>query len=184
MRVIAGKHKGRPLKALSGSVTRPTSDKIKEALFQQIGPFFQGGQCLDLYAGSGALGIEAISRGMDCVVFVDKNPQAIHTIRQNVNRLKLENHVRIIRSDATRSFKKILHNNTEKFQVIFLDPPYEEANFQEVIHSILKWELLAEDGIICCEHGVEHQLPDLSDSLTLMKQKTYGSTTGITIFSK
>lgn len=181
MRVIAGEYKGRPLKALSGSMTRPTGDKIKESLFQQIGPFFRGGKCLDLYAGSGALGIEALSRGMDTAVLIDKNPQAIHTIRENINRLKLDDCVQIMRKDATSALK-ILHGHAETFHVIFLDPPYKEADFQGVIQNILRWGLLAEDGIICCEYGIGHELPDLSDYLSIRKQKTYGTTTGMTIY--
>lgn len=182
MRVIAGTHKGRPLKTIAKYTTRPTSDKIKEALFQQIGPFFTGDNALDLYAGSGALGIEALSRGMERCVFVDKSPQAIQVIQKNAEHLKLENHVHIYRSDA-KHILKILLNKEWQFQYIFLDPPYDAADFSVIIQQILKLNLLAKDGIIICEHASSHQLPDFSESLTVMKEKTYGSTTGITIYT-
>src|SRR5699024_8993031 len=87
MRVIAGSCKGRYLKPVRGTFTRPTTDKVKEALFNRIGPFFDGGWGLDLYSGSGALGIEALSRGLDRMIFVDRNPQATKTIKENVRRI-------------------------------------------------------------------------------------------------
>lgn len=181
MRVIAGAHKGRRLKSTSEKVTRPTSDKIKEALFQQIGPYFGGGMCLDLYAGSGALGIEALSRGVDMAVFVDKNAHAIHTIKDNIERLQLEKEVTVYRSDAKRALRT-LHKKAQQFKLIFLDPPYDKADFSGIIQDILTFDLLADEGVICCEYGVSQQLPELPKSLTLMKQKTYGSTTGISIY--
>jgi len=183
VRVIAGSHKGRQLKAASKKVTRPTSDKIKESLFQQIGPYFEGGVCLDLYAGSGALGIEAISRGVDSAVLVDKNPHAIHTIKENMERLQLENQVEIYRLDAKRALHA-LHKKAQQFQLIFIDPPYDKADFSGVIENILMLDLLAENGLICCEYAISHQLPVTPESLTVMKQKKYGSTTGITIYTK
>src|SRR5690625_6853652 len=105
MRVIAGQFKGRRLKTVPGKNTRPTSDKIKEAVFQMIGPFFQGGTCLDLFAGSGSLGIEAISRGMESVVFVDKLGKAIHTIDENIKDLKLEKRTKVTRMKALRALR-------------------------------------------------------------------------------
>src|SRR5690625_5258619 len=103
MRVIAGQFKGRRLKTVPGKNTRPTSDKIKEAVFHMMGPFFQGGQCLDLFAGSGSLGIEAYSRGMDSVTFIDHSNQAIKCIRTNVKELQMEDNSQIYRNDAFRA---------------------------------------------------------------------------------
>lgn len=182
MRVIAGIHKGRPLKATAKTMTRPTSDKVKEALFQHMGPFFNGGTCLDLYAGSGSLGIEALSRGMDRSVFVDKDPWAIQIVHQNIKRLKLDNLVHVFRSDAKHILRK-LHQNEWQFQYIFLDPPYDRTDYSIIIQKILELDLLAEDGVISCEHAASQQMPDFSGSLTIMKEKTYGTTTGITIYT-
>src|SRR5690625_4127464 len=99
MRVIAGEFKSRHLKAVPGSNTRPTSDKIKESIFHMLGPFFEGGLCLDLFAGSGSLGIEALSRGMDKVIFVEKSSSAIRIIHKNVEMLKIESQCEIYRND-------------------------------------------------------------------------------------
>ena len=90
MRVVSGVCKGRPLKAVPGNTTRPTTDKVKEALFNMIGPYFEGGIGLDLFAGSGGLGLEALSRGLDKVVFVDRDTKAIQTIHENIQACKME----------------------------------------------------------------------------------------------
>src|SRR5699024_70676 len=137
----AGSHKGRKLKAASEKITRPTSDKIKESLFNQIGPYFQGGSCLDLYAGSGALGIEALSRGMDTCVFIDKSPYAIKMLKKNIEQLHLKDHAHIYRSEA-KSILPFLHKKAQHFQLIFLDPPYDKADFNVIIKAILRYELL------------------------------------------
>ena len=100
MRVIAGEHNGRQLPPVPNRLTRPTTDKVKEALFQIIGPFFEGGQALDLFAGSGGLGIEALSRGLDHCVFVDKHPKAIQTIYENLKSLNIEEQAEVFRTDA------------------------------------------------------------------------------------
>src|SRR5699024_12217961 len=114
MRVIAGELKGRRLEAVPGKQTRPTSDKVKEATFQMMGPFFNGGRCLDLFAGSGSLGIEAISRGMDYAVFIDKQSKAIHTIYKNIKTMKIEEQTEVARMDAFRALK-VTQKNKAKF---------------------------------------------------------------------
>src|SRR5699024_9501809 len=103
MRVIAGFHKGRQLEAVPGKTARPTSDKVKEAAFQIMGPFFEQGACLDLFAGSGALGIEALSRGMEKGIFVDEHPKAIHTINQNLRTLRLEGNAEVYRTESVQA---------------------------------------------------------------------------------
>src|SRR5699024_1467660 len=103
MRVIAGAYKGRALKSVPGTNERPPSDKIKESAFHLLGPFVEGGNCLDLFAGSGALGIEAMSRGMEKVVFVERSASAIRVIRKNVAKLEMEEKCEIYRNDAFRA---------------------------------------------------------------------------------
>lgn len=125
MRVIAGKYKGHRIQAVPNKLTRPTTDKVKEALFQIIGPFFDQGICLDLFAGSGALGIEAISRGMEKAIFVDKQPKAISVIHTNVRQLGIDSQVEIYRNDALRALKAIKKREL-KLDMIFLDPPYQK----------------------------------------------------------
>lgn len=103
MRVISGTAKGRPLKSVPGNGTRPTTDKVKEALFSMIGPYFEGGTALDLYAGTGGLGIEALSRGMEAAVFVDMEQKALDTVRANLKAAKVESQAEVYRNDAGRA---------------------------------------------------------------------------------
>src|SRR5699024_7300375 len=121
----AGKYKGRQLKPVPGSETRPTADKIKEAVFHKMGPFFDGGNGLDLFAGSGSLGIEALSRGMDNMIFVDKSPKAIKVIRYHIELLKVQTNCEVYRNDALRALD-IVSKKGERFSLILLDPPYDK----------------------------------------------------------
>src|SRR5690625_4954895 len=107
MRVISGEFKGRRLKAVPGNSTRPTSDKIKESVFHMLGPYFSGGHCLDLFAGSGALGIEALSRGINNVHFNDRNGKAIQTIKNNLQMLNVDDGISISRLDSERCLEKL-----------------------------------------------------------------------------
>ncbi|MFD1018059.1 16S rRNA (guanine(966)-N(2))-methyltransferase RsmD [Thalassobacillus hwangdonensis] len=181
MRVIAGEHKGRQLKPVPNRLTRPTTDKVKEALFHVIGPFFEGGQALDLFAGSGGLGIEGLSRGMERCVFVDKQPKAIQTIYANLKELKLEERAEVFRTDAFRALKAAGKRGLI-FDYIFLDPPYKKVSYSSLMESILEHELLADGGLIICEHDPDEQLPDQVGTLTLKKQDVYGGSIGIGIY--
>lgn len=181
MRVIAGELKGRRLEAVPGKETRPTSDKIKEAVFQMIGPFFFGGRCLDLFAGSGSLGIEAISRGMDYTVFIDKQSKAIHTIYKNIAAMKIEKQTEVSRMDAFRALRVVAKNKAE-FDLIMIDPPYKKVDYTKLLNEIMKQQLLNEGGIIYCEHDPSEELPQNIEHLKVIKQTDYGHTTGITIY--
>lgn len=183
LRVIAGVHKGRQLKAVPGKATRPTTDKVKEAVFQTLGPFFEQGICLDLFAGSGSLGIEALSRGMENGIFVDKQSTAIHTIYENVSTLKLENNTEVYRAEAFRAIKAVAKRNLQ-FDLILLDPPYGKVSYEKLLNEIEKNYLLKEKGMIYCEHDISEKLPSSDDNLSLIKQENYGGTIGITIYKK
>src|SRR5690606_38226907 len=128
MRVITGEYGGRRLKAVPGENTRPTTDKIKESLFNMIGPYFDGGNCLDLFAGSGGLAIEAVSRGMDKAVLIDKAPAAIKVIQENIAVTKEEEKFKVIRGDAARVINN-LKSEQQVFDLVFLDPPYANNKF-------------------------------------------------------
>lgn len=183
MRVIAGTYKGKRLKAVPGVSTRPTTDKVKEAVFQVIGPYFQGGTCLDLFAGSGSLGLEAISRGMDRAIFVDQHPKAVQVIKQNVAQLNLESEVEVFRADAYRALGAAAKRGLS-FDLIFLDPPYGKGQYEKLVSHALELHLLTEDGIIYCEHAaMETPLLNL-DELALLKQENYGGTIGISIYQR
>ncbi len=180
MRVIAGEYKGRQLKSLAGSNTRPTSDKIKESIFHILGPFFEGGACLDLFAGSGSLGIEAISRGMDSVVFVEKSSAAIRVIHNNVDLLKMRTFSEIYKIDASRALH-ILSKKKLQFDLIFLDPPYEKGDYEKIIHRIVEGNILSSLGRIYIEHSPEKELIFNDEKLDTVYEKKYNATTSITI---
>lgn len=183
MRVVAGIHKGRQLKAVPGNNTRPTTDKVKEAVFQMLGPFFEGGVALDLFAGSGSLGIEALSRGIDSCVFVDKHPKAIQTIRENITTLRLEEQVEIFRADAFRALSAAAKRGL-MFDLIFVDPPYGKINYLDILELILEEKLLNDGGIIYCEHDSNETLLDTVADLSVIKRVNYGGTIGVTIYQK
>lgn len=122
MRVVSGSAKGRPLKAVPGTGTRPTTDKVKEALFSMIGPYFDGGVALDLFAGSGGLGIEALSRGMDKAVFIDMESKSIDVIKENLRKTGLEGQAEVFRNDAGRALKALAKRGA-LFDAVFLDRP-------------------------------------------------------------
>ncbi len=183
MRIIAGDLKGRQLKAVPGKHTRPTTDKVKEAVFQIIGPFFQGGMVLDLFAGSGGLGIEAISRGMTHGIFVDKHPKAIHTIHENLAAMKIAEKVEVYRADAFRAIHAVAKRNLQ-FDLILLDPPYGTINYEAFLDEIARLALIKVHGIIYCEHDTAEGLPVQHEEFRMIKQANYGGTIGITIYEK
>jgi len=180
MRVVSGRYKGRPLKAVPGTTTRPTTDKVKEAIFNIIGPYFEDGIALDLFGGSGGLGIEALSRGLSNVIFVDKDAKAIQTIKTNVSLCNLHSQVEIYRNDAERALKAIIKRDLQ-FDMIFLDPPYKTQKLQSLIETIHNHQLIKDMGYIIAEHGVEVVLPEQIGNLTQIKYEKYGIT-AITIF--
>jgi len=178
MRVIAGEFKGRKLKAVPGMNTRPTSDKVKEAVFHMMGPFFRGGTCLDLFAGSGSLGIEALSRGIDHVTFVDKSSQAIKCIYQNLEFIR-NTDSNIFRNDAFRAIK-IMAKKEMKFNLILLDPPYDKINVNLLLSELCKHELLSIEGMIYVEHRANIQILE-DDCFVVWQQKQFNPTTTISI---
>ncbi|HWO74817.1 MAG TPA: 16S rRNA (guanine(966)-N(2))-methyltransferase RsmD [Bacillus sp. (in: firmicutes)] len=182
MRVIAGTYKGHTLKAVPGMNTRPTTDKVKEAVFHRIGPFFNGGLGLDLFAGSGGLGIEALSRGLDRCIFVDHNGKSIQIIKENISALRIsEEKVEIYKADAKRALKACAKRELQ-FDLIMLDPPYKLRNHMELVEQIENLNLLKESGMILCEHDAKDVLSDTSQ-FSIWKREEYGMI-GVTIFQK
>lgn len=183
MRVIAGECKGRTLKTVKGLQTRPTGDKMKEAIFHRLGPFFQGGACLDLFAGSGALGIEALSRGMDHAVFIDQSKEAVKIIHHNVKQLKLNDRCEIYRNDAFRAMK-ILQKKLKKFDLILLDPPYDKVDYKRLMEELGSSELMKENCHIYVEHRPEEEIVYNEDVLEAVQAKKINQTTSFTILKK
>ncbi|MFS1518254.1 16S rRNA (guanine(966)-N(2))-methyltransferase RsmD [Bacillus sp. SCS-151] len=180
MRVVSGSCKGMPLKAVPGKSTRPTTDKVKEAIFNMIGPYFDGGYALDLFGGSGGLGLEALSRGMEHCIFVDRDAKAIQTIKTNVEYCKFTDHVEIYRNDAERALKAITKRNL-RFSKIFLDPPYKHQKIKNIIELIENNRLLYEGGHIVVEHSTDVKLPNTIGGVSQIKHEVYGIT-AITIY--
>lgn len=175
MRIISGEYGGRRLKAVPGKNTRPTTDKIKESMFNIIGPYFDGGSCLDLFAGSGSLAIEAVSRGMEHAVLIDKAPAAISTIRENIATTKEPEKFTVLRSDATKALDK-LQQQHQSFDVIFFDPPYAEQKIVSQIERLLAMDLVAKNALIICEVDRNVELPNSVQTLTSFKVGNYGTT--------
>ena len=174
MRIIAGEFKGRQIKAVKGDNTRPTTDKVKENIFNMMGQFFDGGRVLDLFAGSGNLGIEAISRGMEHGVFIDLNVNAIKVIKENIAHLKLEKQVEIYRNDAFKALN-VLSKKESKFDLIFLDPPYGKISVTQLLEIIIAQNLLNNNGLIMCEYGEGLDVAYDKSRLRQIRHEIYGA---------
>jgi 16S rRNA (guanine(966)-N(2))-methyltransferase RsmD len=136
-----------------------------------------------LYGGSGGLGLEALSRGMDHFIFIDKDQKAIHTIKENIKQCNYEDRTEVFRNDAKRALKA-LHKREAQFDMIFLDPPYAKQMLIKDMEEIEKLELLSTDGRIVAEHGTDVSLPEHIGNFHRIRQETYGKTTTITIFRR
>lgn len=168
MRVITGTARGRKLITPEGFDTRPTTDKVKEAVCSALQFDFPEAKILDLFAGSGQMGLEALSRGAARAVFIDADQRAISCIRQNVKACGFENSAVILKSDAF----SFLQRTTEKFDIAFLDPPYRHEILQQILPILA--EKMQENGIIVCEHEPECKLEQRILHFDLQKQKKYG----------
>lgn len=175
MRVIAGERKGQKLKPVPGKDTRPTTDKVKESLFSIIGPYFDNERVLDLFAGSGGLGIEALSRGAKEAVFVDQAGAAIKTIRANLNQVRFDKQAVVIRSDWQRAIKQ-LGQTKQKFDLLFLDPPYRLHLISDILVALKEQNLLAPDAIIVAEHEKSEELPETVSGCSMIREANYGIT--------
>lgn len=170
MRIVSGLYGGRPLKTLEGPTTRPTSDKVRGAIFNMIGPYFQGGRVLDLYAGSGGLAIEAVSRGMIQAVLVEKERRAQNIIEANISMTQESEKFQLLKMDAQQAFSKL----NGQFDLIFLDPPYAKETIVKDIEMLDSLGLLSQDVMVVCETDKTVELPEEVASLGIWKQKYYG----------
>ena len=179
MRVITGKARGVQLKTPDGMTTRPTTDRVKEALFSIIQFESPMARVLDLFGGTGQLGIEALSRGAKSAVFVDAGEPACRLIKENLHRTKMEKDAKVIRADYLDYLKRC----TEKFDIIFLDPPYAEVFLENALKCIAEIDILQTGGIIVTERPLGKELPWEFDGFTRSRDYKYGKTV-LTIYRK
>ena len=174
MRVISGFLKGRNILGYTLDGTRPTMDRGKESLFGIIQNYVNDSICLDLFAGSGSLGIEAISNGAKKCYFVDKSIDAIKVLNENLNNFNIENKTKVIKNDYINALNYFKEKNI-KFDIIFLDPPYKMHILNNIMNYLIENDLLNDNGIIVCETDNQY-LDNNIKKLELIKQKKYGTT--------
>ena len=179
MRVISGKARGVNLKTPEGILTRPTIDRVKEALFSIINFDIPASNVLDLFGGTGQLGIEALSRGAKSAVFVDQREDACKLIKENLKRTKLEQDAKVVRMDYLDYLKRC----KEKFDIIFLDPPYAEVFLENALKCITEIDILQSGGIIVAERPLGKDLPWDFEGYTRSKDYKYGKVL-LTIYRK
>lgn len=172
MRVIAGDFRGTRLYAPSGNAIRPTADRLRESIFNIIGPRIRGTSVLDLYAGTGALGIEALSRGAKRAVFIDSDPRSLALIRRNIAKVKAGNRATVMAWDIARNLQCLRHQGAWDF--IFMDPPYHQRLIQRTLENLAAAQTVFK--IAVAEHEVEEDLEDRPAGYLLEDQRTYGKT--------
>ena len=150
MRIISGKYGSRKLKTLTGNNTRPTEDRVREAVFGRTGPYFDGGIIIDLFAGSGAVSLEAISRGFDFAYMCDISREAVKVIYENIEMLGVKDQTRVFNSSYRSMLTKLSAQNI-KADMIYLDPPFHHGTEKEALQLVIESDILKDDGIIIVE---------------------------------
>ena len=176
MRVITGSARGRRLTTPAGDAVRPTTDNVKESVFSIIQFSVEGRKFLDAFAGSGQMGIEALSRGASSAVFLDNSRTSLESVRQNLELTKLSERAKILRTDTLAYLKSC----RERFDIAYLDPPYQQGLLQAAL--ALMPQVMQESGVVLCEHPAEEALPETVGRLTAKKHYQYGKIM-ITVYS-
>ena len=178
MRVISGSKRGSVLYAPEGLGTRPTTDRIKESLFNILMPMLSESCFLDLFAGSGAIGIEALSRGAQKAVFVDSDPKAVRIVKKNITKTGFEDSSLVLGMDHKRALKK-LEDSGYRFDIIFMDPPYYSDFIENILDEIKNSGILNKEGIVVVEQAKDE--PEIvTPGFSVFRIKDYGKTTKIT----
>ncbi len=170
MRVITGSLRGKRLKDLPGLETRPTTDRVKEGLFNVVQFEVEGRRALDLFAGTGQLGIEALSRGAAFCDFVDLSPDSVRVIRENLASCGLEKQASVWQRD----FSSFLRETGEKYDLVFLDPPYASGFLEQALEQIAEIDIVSGNGIIMCESLSDHLMPELPAPYRKQRDYRYG----------
>ncbi len=172
MRVIAGTAKRTQLKTIEGMDTRPTTDRIKETLFNMLSPALYDVSFLDLFAGSGGIGIEALSRGASEAVFVEMNPKAMNCIKENLKKTHLEDKAVTLQMDVLSAIKRL--EGKYKFDYIFMDPPYNHEWERKVLETLSDGKIISEDGVIIVEASLETNMDYVEElGFEVIKEKIY-----------
>lgn len=174
MRIIAGEFSSRKLETKKGNTTRPTLDKVREAVFSSLGGFFDGGNVLDLYAGSGAVGLEALSRGMDVAYFSDKDREACNIIRKNIATLNVKDRAKLYPIPDMKMLS-LMQQNGIRFGLIYIDPPYAKQKNLEVLRYIDENDMLEENGTVVIE-SLQEETYKITDLIHMQyyKEVVYG----------
>ena len=175
MRIISGTSKGRKLVTPRSPSLRPTSDRVKESIFNILRVEMEGKVVLDLFAGTGNLGIEALSRGAEKAIFVEKGRQAIRLIQRNLTQLGLEERSEIVPKDANQAIG-ILKQRGESFDLILMDPPYEKGLIQKTLIKLYSHRIYHEDSILVIEHDRREPIPEMVEGWILTRQRGIGDT--------
>lgn len=173
MRIIAGSRKGRRIATRKGRDVRPTLDRVRESLFSIIGPNIDATRVLDLFTGSGALGLEALSRGAASCCFVDHNLESIRTVQQNVTAFGFDDQSTILKLELPKDLQK-LADRALQFDLVLADPPYDFRGYPELVSQLCRCKLLAGGGQVILEHWSRVELDDTYGPLTRVKHKIYG----------
>lgn len=179
MRIVAGKYGSRKLVSPKGDQTRPTSDKVKGAIFSSLGNLFDSGRFLDCYSGTGNMALEAISRGMDYAVLIDSSPVACRCIKQNIAILQAEDQTIVLNKDVFAALPQL----EGTFDLIYIDPPYAKERNVELMQALCQNDLISEDGVVVVESVASQTFPDEIETLYKYKEKKYRDTK-ITMYKK
>ena len=175
MRIISGEFKGRKLNSLKGNATRPTTDRVRESIFNILATHIVNVSVLDLFAGTGAFGLEALSRGAASAVFIDSSASAIKIIQKNITACKAETRGRGIRWDISKNLN-CLQVKTQAYDLVFMDPPYNGKTIKPSLLNLHRSGSMEEDALIIVEHSPLEAIPEDILGLTVVDQRRYGNT--------
>ncbi len=174
MRIIAGRLRGRRVDAPDSCAVRPTYDRVRESVFGILDPILAGARVLDLFAGSGALGLESLSRDAEAATFVEVEPRVLRVVEANVERLGVRDRSRLVRGDATRLLEGAVPGGP--FDVVFVDPPYASGLAGKALELLGRWDGLAPSATVVVEHGRGEDVLDSYGRLDVVRRKRYGDT--------
>ena len=175
MRIIAGENRGKKLKAVPGMKTRPTADRVKEAVFSSIDDRLYGSRFLDVFSGTGSIALEAISRGAEEAVLLEKNADALNVIQENIAACRQQSRCTVMRGDSFASMSALARQGRQ-FDLIYVDPPYQGGLYEEVLKNIAEKQLLAQEGLILLECAKNTSISIENSIFFIYKEKCYGDT--------